>query len=299
MAAPPADGRPRPAAIFVNEGAGSAHSARVRSAVSLARRALDAEVHVTATRDRDELRAFLDERLSAYRTVVMVGGDGSLGVACNAVAGRQDMTLGYIPAGFGNATAHLLNLPSHPAALVGVLAAGDARPIDLVAVDGRLALFAGAGWDAEVARRYAAGGSQRLRGWVTAVTASLPDLGRRHRVRVVADGRTIHEGPMILTVASTTPFYGRGLLVNPGARPDAGLLMARVYPGPAPRMAAEVARWAARQRPAAPGVAAHMVAISSLTPRPVPVQADGDLIGEAVEWQIEVRPAAVRLIGKW
>lgn len=267
--------------------------------MALARRALDADLHVTATRDRDELRAFLVERLGSYGTVVMVGGDGSLGVAYNAVAGRPEVTLGYIPAGFGNATAHLLKLPRHPAALAGVLLAGEARPIDLVAVDGRLALFAGAGWDAEVARRYTAGGAQRLRGWVAAVTASLPDLVRRHRVRAVADGETIHEGPMILTVASTTPFYGRGLLVNPGARPDAGLLTARVYPGPAPRMAAEVGRWALRRSPAAQGVPATTLSISSLSSRPIPVQADGDHIGEAAEWHFEVRPAAVRLIGKW
>ena len=135
----------RPAAIFVNEGAGSAHSSRVRSTVALARRALDADMHVTATRDRDELRAFLDDRLGDYGTVVMVGGDGSLGVAFNAVADRPEVTLGYIPAGFGNATAHLLKLPRHPAALVGVLLAGEARPTDLVAVNGGLALFAGAG----------------------------------------------------------------------------------------------------------------------------------------------------------
>ena len=295
----PAPGPPRAAAIFVNEGAGSAHSARVRSAVALARRALDADLHTTATRDRDELRAFLDEQLHAYTLVVMVGGDGSLGVAYNAVADRPDVTLGYIPAGFGNATAHLLNLPRHPAALAGVLVSGDARPIDLVEVNGRLALFAGAGWDAEVARRYAAGGARRMRGWATAVTASLPELGRRHRVRVVADGETIHEGPMILTVASTTPFYGRGLLVNPGARPDAGLLTARVYPGPAPRLAQEAARWASRRPPVAQGVNARSLTISSLTSRPIPVQADGDHIGEALEWQIEVRPAAVRLIGRW
>jgi len=289
----------RPVAIVVNEGAGSAHSKRVRTAVSLARHALDADVHVTATRDREELRAFLDERIGGYETVVVVGGDGSLGVAYNAVADRSDITLGYIPAGFGNATSHLLKLPRHPAALAGVLLAGDARPIDLVSVNGRLALFAGAGWDADVARRYAEGGAKRLRGWATAVTTSLPDLGRRHRVRVVADGETIHEGPMILAVASTTPFYGRGLLVNPGARPDAGQLTARVYSGPASRMAAEVGRWATRREPAAVGRSASTLTISSLTSRPIPVQADGDHIGEAGEWHFEVRPAAVRLIGKW
>ena len=231
--------------------------------------------------------------------MVIVGGDGSLGVAYNAVADLEDVTLGYIPAGFGNATAHLLKLPRHPAALAGVLLAGEARPIDLVSVNGRLALFAGAGWDAQVARRYAEGGAQRMRGWATAVAASLPDLGRRHRVRVVADGETIHEGLMILTVASTTPFYGRGLLVNPGARPDAGQLTARIYTGPAPRMAAEAGRWASRRRPVAQGVAATRLTITSLTSRPIPVQADGDHMGEAEEWELEVRPAAVRLIGRW
>jgi diacylglycerol kinase family enzyme len=116
---------------------------------------------------------------------------------------------------------------------------------------------------------------------------------------VVADGETIHEGPMILMVASTTPFYGRGLLVNPGARPDAGQMTARVYPGPATRMAAEAGRWASRRPPAAQGVPASTLTISSLTSRPIPVQADGDHIGEATEWHFEVRPAAVRLIGKW
>lgn len=267
--------------------------------MSLARRALDADLHVTATRDRDELRAFLDERLGAYGMVVIVGGDGSLGVAYNAVTDRPEVTLGYIPAGFGNATAHLLKLPRHPAALAGVLLAGDARPVDLVSVNGRLALFAGAGWDADVARRYAEGGAHRLRGWAAAVTASLPDLTRRQQVRVQADGETFHEGPMILTVASTTPFYGRGLLVNPGARPDAGQLTARVYTGPAPQMAAEVGRWASRRKPAARAVSASTLTITSLGSRPIPVQADGDHIGEAAEWTIEVRPAAVRLIGRW
>jgi diacylglycerol kinase family enzyme len=64
-------------------------------------------------------------------------------------------------------------------------------------------------------------------------------------------------------------------------------------------MAAEVARWASRRPPAAQGVAATTLTISSLSSRPIPVQADGDHMGEDLEWHFEVRPAAVRLIGKW
>ena len=48
-----------------------------------------------------------------YRTAVIAGGDGSLGIAFNVAEGR-DLALGYIPAGFGNATAHLLRLPRRP-----------------------------------------------------------------------------------------------------------------------------------------------------------------------------------------
>jgi diacylglycerol kinase (ATP) len=298
MIEPAPEGAPRSAAIFVNQGAGSAHSARVRTAISLARRALDADLHFTDTRNRDELAAFLEERIADYATVVIAGGDGSLGVTYNVVAGRT-VTVGYIPAGFGNATAHLLDLPRHPAALAGLLAVGDARPVDLVEVGGRLALFAGAGWDALVAGRYAASGARRVRGWAGSVVRSLPDLSRRWAARVEADGATVHEGPMILAVASVTPFYGRGLLVNPGARPDRGRMTLRVYAGPAPRQAAEAMRWIARRLPSAPRVDAQHVVLTSLDGRPIPVQADGDLVGEREAWDLVVRPAAVRLIGRW
>lgn len=287
-----------PAAVFLNEGAGSADSSRVRRAVGLVRAALDADLHVTATREPAEFDAWLRERIEGLRTAVIVGGDGSLGVAYNVLA-PHDVAIGYIPAGFGNATAHLLRLPRDPEALSTVIAAGHARPIDLIAVDGHLALFAGAGWDARVARRYAAAGARRFPGWAVAVAASIPDLWRRQSVRVVADGELVHAGPMELLVAGTTPFYGRGLKINPGARPDAGRLMLRVFPGPAPRLAVEALRWVARRRPAAPGVSAEVVEVTALDGSPLPLQADGDVLGERLTWRFEIRPAAVRLIGAW
>ena len=287
------------AALFLNEGAGSARSSRVRRAIELTRRALDADLHVTATRDSAELAEWLAARIGRYSTAVIAGGDGSLGVAYNVAAGRDGLVLGYLPAGFGNATAHLLRLPKDPAALAAVLARGDARPVDLVAVDGRLALFAGAGWDALVAGRYADAGARRLRGWASALVRSVPDLWRRASVEVRADGWVVHRGPMELLVAGTTPFYGRGLRVNPGARPDAGRMSLRVYPGPATRLAAEVARWTLRGRPRAERVDARRIEIHSLDGTPIPLQADGDVVGARTDWLLLLRPAVVRLIGRW
>jgi len=266
--------------------------------VELVRALLDADLFVTDTRSPAELDGWLRERADDYRTVVIAGGDGSLGVAYNVFAGSP-ATLGYIPAGFGNATAHLLRLPSDPERLASLIADGDARPIDLVSIEGHLALFAGIGWDALVANRYAAAGAGGLAGWTRAVVGSLPDLMHRRAVRVEADGETVFEGPMELLVASTTPFYGRGLRVNPGAQKDAGRLTMRVYPGPAPLLALEALRWVARRQPSAPAIHASSVTVSAIGGRQLPLQSDGDLFGERRRWHLEIRPAAVRLIGHW
>ena len=290
---------PGRAAVFLNEGAASARTDRVRRAVELARRALDADLHVTATRDAAELNAWLRERIDGYTTAVIAGGDGSLGVAFSVAAGREDLAIGYLPAGFGNATRHLLRLPADPEEQAEVLRRGDVRAVDLVAVDDRLALFVGAGWDALVARRYEQAGARRLPGWAVAVARSIPDLWRRHRVEVRADGWVVHRGPMELLVVGTTPFYGRGLRVNPGARPDASVLALRIYPGPAPRLAAEAARWAFRVSPDAERIDARRVEVRALDGTGVPLQADGDVVGERQKWAMELRPAAVRLIGRW
>ena len=285
-------------AILLNQGAGSARSEGARRAVDLARAVLKADLHVTATRDPEALAEWMRSVVDGYQTVVVAGGDGSLGVAYNVLAG-QPVTIGYIPAGFGNATAHLLRLPRDPGKLVEVLLRGDARPVDLVRVDGRLALFAGAGWDARVAARYAEGGARRMLGWTAAVARSLPDLTRRPRVRVEADGRIVHDGPLQLMVVSTTPYFGRGLIVNPGARPDGGALTARIYAGSAPGFVLETARWAARIRPRAAPIAAEAMSVARTDGGGLLLQADGDVLGARPEWHFEIAPAAVRLIGRW
>lgn len=288
----------RPAAVFLNEGAGSASSWRVRRAVELTRAALDAELHVTSTRDPDRFSEWISDRLGDNRTIVIAGGDGSLAGVYNAVAGR-DVAIGHIPAGFGNATARLLRLPRDPVTLAAVLAGGETREVDLIEVGGHLALFAGIGWDGLVADRYATAGTRGMLGWAGAIVRSLPDLVRRRGVRVEADGRLVHEGPMEMLVVGTTPWYGRGLLVNPGAEHDAGQLTLRVYGSAAPGFALEVLRWLVRRLPRSAAVSATTVRVVSMTGEPVWVQADGDPLGSRPEWEFTVRPRAVRLIGRW
>ncbi|HEY6609191.1 MAG TPA: diacylglycerol kinase family protein [Candidatus Limnocylindria bacterium] len=287
------------AAIFLNQGAGSARTDRVGRMVDLARRAMDADLHVAASRDPDEVEAWLSSEFARYDTVVVVGGDGSLRVGLNVASSFPDLTLGFIPGGFGNAAAHLLGYPSDPEGIVKVLAAADSRAVDLIEVDGRLSLFAGAGVDAEAAGRYARGGSSGILGWGLALAGTAGALVHRGQVEVIADDWSVHRGPFTMLVVSTTPFYGRGLKVNPGARPTAGRLSLRVYPGPLPGFLTETARWAAGAAPRARRVDATHVTLRSLDARPIPVQIDGDLIGSRDVWEFGLRREAVRLIGRW
>lgn len=291
---------PRPAAIVLNAAAGTASTDRTRRMVGFVRTGLDADLIRVDTRDAVELATLLGERIHAYRTVVVAGGDGTLSVTYNVLDGSP-ATIGYLPAGFGNATAHLLRLPRDPEAIAATVLAGDARPVDLVRVAGRLALFAGAGWDAHVAGRYADAGARGTRGWAQAIGGAIPDLFRRPTVRLTVDGAVVHEGPMVLLVASTTPYFGRGLLVNHGAVADAGRMRVRVYAGPVPDLALEAVRWLAGRRAAAAafdGTSAELVVLDGPASG-VPLQIDGDRIGRAERWQFEVAPRAVRLIGNW
>jgi diacylglycerol kinase (ATP) len=289
-----------PAAVFLNRAAASGRSRRTVEAVDHVRRALGAELHVAETRNPDELTAWLDEKIGGYATAIIAGGDGTLSIAYNVAAGMDGLSLGYLPAGFGNATAHLLDLPRDPVELASVIAAGDARSVDLVDAGGHLALFAGAGWDALVAGRYADAATKGFLGWGLAIGRSLPDLVRRTIIVVEAeDGTLVHEGPMELLVVSTTPWYGRGLLVNPGARPAAGEIVLRVYPGPLPSFALEAARWLSRRAPSARPLRGQGFTVRRADGQPLLVQADGDVIGRRPEWRFRIRRSAVRLIGRW
>ena len=166
----------------------------MKGTVDLARDALGADLHVTDTRDADVLTAWLGERFGDYETAVIVGGDGSLAAAYNVATAYPNIRLGYLPAGFGNASRHLLRLPDDPEGQVEVLARGEEKPIDFVEVDGRLALFAGAGWDALVAGRYAEAGANRLPGWAAAVARPSRTCGAASGSRCAPTGGSCTAG---------------------------------------------------------------------------------------------------------
>lgn len=222
--------------VITNAAAGTADSDAISAAVEVLRER--AEVEVVATEDPDGLRDVLTRRGS--RTVVAVGGDGSLHAlveALDAVAGLggedgEPPTIGLIPLGTGNDFSRALALPLEPEQAARVVAAGHPIDVDVIRDDegglvvnvAHVGVGAAAGerakpWKARLAKvglgvvGYAVG----------AVLALVTTTG--WRLRVVADGREVASGrrPVLQVAIANGMTIGGGAVIAPRSDATDGL----------------------------------------------------------------------------
>ena len=242
---------------------------------------------------------------SSADALVVFGGDGVVNEALNGLAG--DVPFGAVPGGGTSVFARALGLPRDPTAAAGRLAdaivEGRTRRIGLGRVAGRRFGFAaGVGFDAEAVRRIDARGRD-------ADGRRPGDLAFAYElVRAIAANGFTHE-PVLdvrglgraaaVFVANSDPYSYAGplsLRVAPQARLDLGLdLVApvRITPRTLPRLA-----WYAfsgRGQESTPDVLyAHDVdRIEIACDRPLPLQADGEDLGDVEHVVVEAERDAV------
>jgi YegS/Rv2252/BmrU family lipid kinase len=163
--------------------------------------------------------------------VVAVGGDGTLSEVVNGVTADDGprATVGAILTGRGRDAARNLGLARDARLAARRLVAGADARIDLVRVewpDGgrRYAVgAAGAGFDAQVARRAAIG---RGRGTLPYLLAVVTTLSAHAPVaaEVEIDGAAAWSGRLSVAVAANGPCFGGGMRIAPGADVTDGLL---------------------------------------------------------------------------
>lgn len=123
----------RPFCLIVNPIAGNG---RVRSLLPAARSALaaaGAEHRVIESSSLPHARELAAEAAERGEVIVAVGGDGMAG-ALAGIAAAGNACFGIIPAGRGNDLAGVLRIPADPGDAARVLATGQPRRIDLIAV---------------------------------------------------------------------------------------------------------------------------------------------------------------------
>ncbi|MEV7420133.1 diacylglycerol kinase [Streptomyces sp. NPDC089919] len=217
--------------VLTNPAAGSGRAGRA-AATALARfRELGIAVRAEAGTDPADTVRLAREAVGAeLDALVVVGGDGMIALAVQALAG-SGLPLGVIPAGTGNDLAREYGLPlKDPAAAAEVVAAGLVRRVDtgrIVTADGaerRFASVLAIGFDSLVSDR--ANRMRWPRGRMKYNLAMVRELAglRPLPFRLeLADG-TVLERPLALASVGNTRSYGGGMLICPAADPADGLL---------------------------------------------------------------------------
>lgn len=286
--------------MITNAQAGSAADDAV-GAVDAVLRA-NATIEIARPDGPEELVEVLRGR--AGREVVVLGGDGSLHLAVQALYDLDDLAttvIGLVPMGTGNDFARTMELPLDPAEAAQVLLDGSPRRLDLLVDDngGVVVNAAHVGVGAEAGKEakdlkpklgklaYAAGAAvagAKVEGW---------------QIGVVVDGETINdpETRVLMIGITNGTSVGGGTQLAPDARPDDGLadvVVSRAL-GPIARVgyAATMAVGRHVDRDDVTTVRGREISIAG---DPVPVNTDGELEDAVAQRTWRLIPGAWQLI---
>jgi YegS/Rv2252/BmrU family lipid kinase len=126
---------PAPVCLIVNPSAGGGKAGRVAPEVERTLRGHGLEVRRADTRDLDHARTLAEEGARAGETVVVLSGDGMIGVVADVLRDVPSAVLGVLPGGRGNDLARVLGIPEDPLAACAVIADGVLHAMDLGEVE--------------------------------------------------------------------------------------------------------------------------------------------------------------------
>jgi YegS/Rv2252/BmrU family lipid kinase len=238
------------------------------------------------------------------RTLVVVGGDGSVHTAVATLLSRGqlsgDRPIGLVPLGTGNDLARTLELPLDPAAAARALLTGRPRPLDLVVDDagGVVVNAVHLGVGAEAAEKATALKDRLGRAAYTVGSLAAGAGATGWHLQVVVDGVLVDVDREVLMVAvANGRTIGGGAPLAPDASPDDGLVDVVVATSTGPLARLGFAR-ALRdgehvERDDVLVVRGRTVTV---TGDPFPLNADGELDGPVSARTWTVRPAAWSLV---
>jgi diacylglycerol kinase (ATP) len=212
-------------AVLTNPTSGKGRGGRISTAVAARLRDAGFAVRELVGRDADEALDLARATVAdGVETLAVVGGDGMVHLAVQALAGSQTR-LGLVPAGTGNDVARYLDLPRKDAlAATDVLIGGKERTIDLARVGAKhFVTVLAAGFDAKVNER--ANQMTWPRGQMRYNLATIAELRTFQPIPYVLelDGET-HRFDAMMVAVGNGPSFGGGLRITEGALLDDGLL---------------------------------------------------------------------------
>jgi YegS/Rv2252/BmrU family lipid kinase len=286
--------------VVTNAAAGSTDDDRVAAAISVLES--DADVRVEQCAEPGDLDRVLDGRDG--RTVVLVGGDGSVHTAVDALRRRGELSpgepLGLVPLGTGNDLARTLGIPLEPADAAQALLDGSPRALDLLVDDdgGVVVNVVHLGVGAEAAEK-ATGLKDRLGKAAYPVGSVLAAAGPTGwDLRVEVDGSVVEvDGPALMVVVANGRTIGGGADIAPDAAPDDGLLdvVVATSTGPLARLGFGVALREG-EHVERDDVTTRRGSTVTVSGQSFPLNADGELDGPVASRTWRVEPGAWALL---
>jgi diacylglycerol kinase family enzyme len=248
-----------------------------------------------------------------YDVVVAFGGDGTVNEAANGLLGSST-PLTCLPGGSANVFGKMLGIPGELVdATEHLLAMADdwrPRKVDLGVVNGRCFTFAsGLGVDASVVKRVDSNPRLKARlgayyfTWAAISTFTRHYLVHPPRMVAHAGGQRLEGVTTIVQNGSPfTYFQNRPIEIAEGAALDSGALSSCVLHRARPLDMPSIA-WRAFSRHARIARHRHVSSFPELTEltvqsadgRPLPLQVDGDYIGEVDEARYSILPRALHV----
>jgi diacylglycerol kinase family enzyme len=249
-----------------------------------------------------------------YDVVVAFGGDGTVNEAANGLLGSPT-PLCALPGGSANVFAKMLGIPGDVVDatehLLGMADDWQPRRVDVGMVNGRCFTFSsGLGLDASVVARVDAKPHLKARlgpwffTWVAVSTFARSYLVHPPRMRVEAAGDTFTGVTAIVQNGSPfTYFEDRPIEIAEGAALDSGSLSGGVLHR-ATLLAMPSITWRAlssrakvtRHRQVTGLSGLDGLTVSSADERPLPLQVDGDYLGDVREARYGIKPAALTVV---
>lgn len=289
----------RPICLLVNPSAGGGRAGRAADEVLRElreHRGLAARMEMT--RDLDHAREIAAAAARSGETVAVLGGDGLIGAAADAMRGIEGALIAILPGGRGNDLARVLGIPDDPVKACATIADGRSAALDLGEVEGKAFVgIASVGFDSD-ANRIANEAPSRLGSLVYAYGALRALIAwRPASFRIAVDGQEVRFSGYTVG-ACNSKAYGGGMYAAPDAELDDGLLDV-LYLEEIPklrfltRILPKVFKGTHVDEPSVHVLRGRVVQIEA--DRPFVVYADGDPIG-TLPTCVRALPAALQVL---